>query len=521
MRANIVLIALLVLGAALASCQDVESQPAYETPCTTDIEDSSYDNAYRAVLGFGEGAHAALRLALSDPGRFNVVVALDGPVDMRRLLADLEADLSAFDNWPETPSRDARLARWRDLLGAFGNPLYEDSTSAFYPPGLTAADFSPYEPQTLPGLISPDNPDGSLPTVTIKDASGVAVDFAVAHDLNGNGVRDEGEPVVMQLHEPFTDQNANGWYDIGEPYQDYGLDGVAGTDDTGEDNDTFDYHPRVADWLANDPLALAADASLDLTAGYRQSIYLDALQNNPWNYYTDIVALADLLAARLDGVDEATDEFCITNRLGRYDAFLSDIPALVDPLWFGEKYAFFDLPGGGDDPWSNAADTTRMARWSQALSFLSQRMPNGLYDNKPHESPADWQIYSFYSEALGRDVEFGVGYPAGYFDSSASWKSYPVVYVFHDRDSNISDWYELLVRQGDLANRLLTKQMLLIVVNGSRTLDDGRGFGYYVDQAGDELGGAYGEMVDELFNFVEGSFRVQVDDLSRDEEDDD
>ena len=96
-----------------------------------------------------------------------------------------------------------------------------------------------------------------------------------------------------------------------------------------------------------------------------------------------------------------------------------------------------------------------------------------------------------------------------------------MVYVFHDRGSTISDWYELLVRQGDLANRLLTKQMLLIVVNGSRTLDDGRGFGYYVDQAGGELGGDYGEMVDELFNFVEGTFRVQVDDLNRDEEDDD
>jgi hypothetical protein len=90
LRANTITILLLILAAALAACSSGKTPQPAENACPTQIIDDTYTGSYRAVLGFGEGAQAALRLAFARPGRFNVVAALDGPVDACRLLADFE-----------------------------------------------------------------------------------------------------------------------------------------------------------------------------------------------------------------------------------------------------------------------------------------------------------------------------------------------------------------------------------------------------------------------------------------------
>ena len=105
--------------------------------------------------------------------------------------------------------------------------------------------------------------------------------------MNGNGIRDPGEPIIRNFYEPFADVGADGipsseeegydpvtnpdpagddynyvdnqagtegnWlYDVGEPFEDYGLDGVEGTPqladggyDYGEGNGVFDYNPNL------------------------------------------------------------------------------------------------------------------------------------------------------------------------------------------------------------------------------------------------------------------------------------
>jgi len=166
------------------------------------------------------------------------------------------------------------------------------------------------------------NPDGSLPVITFCDGRGSRdtelefsracdldfngrpdetneglyddpciqnrpVDITFAVDVNGNGLRDPGEPIIRNFFEPFEDVGTDGIasedeegydpitnpdpagddYDFmtnpfgtegnwlrneGEPFDDFGLDGVEGTPqfadggyDFGEGNGTFDYNPNL------------------------------------------------------------------------------------------------------------------------------------------------------------------------------------------------------------------------------------------------------------------------------------
>lgn len=110
----------------------------------------------------------------------------------------------------------------------------------------------------------------------------------LAVDYNGNGKRDYGEPLVINSFERFDDVGTDGcsdefedgkggclkvankaaagtdpnhdnfdllknpggtendfWWEKGEPYRDYGLDGVAGTHDYGEGNGKYDMNPHM------------------------------------------------------------------------------------------------------------------------------------------------------------------------------------------------------------------------------------------------------------------------------------
>ena len=159
------------------------------------------------------------------------------------------------------------------------------------------------------------NPDGSHPVIGFCDGGqsgmspyvdtwsalapgqGVPSNLTLAVDLNGNGVRDPGEPVIRQGEEPYQDTGTDGKADAdesgydplanpdpnqddydfalnpngtendhtweqGEPYQDVGLDGVPGTPqqsaggyDVGEGDGKFTLSAGAAAILAMDPHA--------------------------------------------------------------------------------------------------------------------------------------------------------------------------------------------------------------------------------------------------------------------------
>lgn len=519
MRFNSLWIIALIMVFALAGCTSGDySDDEEDPPCTTTIGDGAFEGPYRIAFGFGEGAHAAARLFLQDPGRFNVLAAMNGPVHARLLLAELDRLLSDYDFWPEGAARAERLDFWRDALAAFGNPLYINESSNYFPPGLDQYDFFGYHDRNLPGMYSPANPSGAIKTVTVRDPSGVPVEFLLAHDLNNNGTRDTGEPIINWLHEPFDDADGDFIRDSDEAFSDLGIDGVANTDDYGEGNGVYDENPMVANWLANDPFTLLTDADIDLTPGYRQSMYFDSLTDDRWGFAEAMGYLPAILESRLAEVARG-DDFCIGNEVGYYDNFLREEARFTEQIWFPEKYVALQLNETDTDQWDEEENAGLLAnRWSHALSLISMRMPNGLYDNVPKESKVVYQIREFYSETFAEYVEFGIGFPAGYFDDESDWKKFPVIYVFHDRDSTIHDWWRLLETQGDLANRELIKQALIVVVDGTRDIDEGRGYGYYVDQMGAEIGGAYGAMVEELIAFVESTYRVQTEEFDRDDD---
>jgi hypothetical protein len=152
-----------------------------------------------------------------------------------------------------------------------------------------------------PSLCDEDNPDYNDlaadydPTATHHRP----VSFALAVDINGNGRRDYAEPIVVNANERWQDVGADGCanayedgtggcfadavphgdgvdvngddydlganprgsegndlYDEGEPYADFGLDGVAeavsGILDYGEGNGHFDYSPSFNEALSRD-----------------------------------------------------------------------------------------------------------------------------------------------------------------------------------------------------------------------------------------------------------------------------
>jgi len=167
------------------------------------------------------------------------------------------------------------------------------------------------------------NPEGKLAVISFCDgarsgagpyANGFApggdepVNVTLAVDRNGNGVRDEGEPVLRNFHEPYDDCGADGIcdrdepgydpqtnpdpagddydyvlhprglegnhrWDPGEPFRDHGLDGVPGTralhvaGDPGEGDGLFTESPGLRRFYQRDPHAMIEGRSTELPAG--------------------------------------------------------------------------------------------------------------------------------------------------------------------------------------------------------------------------------------------------------------
>ena len=167
------------------------------------------------------------------------------------------------------------------------------------------------------------NPDGSKPVISFCDGNQTgespytntwapggqeAMNLALAVDLNDNGIRDEGEPIIRSGHEPYSDCGADGLcdpdepgydpdtnpdpsqddydyvldpnglegnhrWDPGEPFQDVGLDGVPNTaalhvaGDPGEGDGKYTEAPGLSNFYANDAHGMIARRSTQIPGG--------------------------------------------------------------------------------------------------------------------------------------------------------------------------------------------------------------------------------------------------------------
>jgi hypothetical protein len=127
------------------------------------------------------------------------------------------------------------------------------------------------------------NPDGSRPVISFCDGtqngtspyvdtwatpapgSGVPSNLTLAVDLDGNGTRDLGEPVIRQGEEPYEDTGVDGVADADEP----GYDAVANPDPNQDDYD-FQLNPNGTEndhvWEQGEPF---------------QDVGLDGVANTP------------------------------------------------------------------------------------------------------------------------------------------------------------------------------------------------------------------------------------------------
>src|SRR5690349_18503013 len=210
---------------------------------------------YRAITGVSMGAYGALNLGTKHRDLFGTIGALGGPVDLQQLLRDsitdnleVKAQTSlprnvgddfTFDHLPPYPDRDTRISQLQDLVISFGNPFLHNPDPARQ---YLASDS---EPATLRRDDQFDNftlisdPRGFLdggdtnangvrettetPTQPVDvllaaGGSAQALSGGVAGqlvgnrelvDLNGDGIYDVGDGIVVNYSEPFNDTNGN------------------------------------------------------------------------------------------------------------------------------------------------------------------------------------------------------------------------------------------------------------------------------------------------------------------------
>ena len=333
---------LLVLAALVASLVSACGGNSGSGPTVPNMPGGSLQahREYRAIAGISMGAYGAMNLGTKHDDLFGTIASLGGPVDLQQLLRDVVndnlevkpqnaiprnvGDDFTFDHEEPYPGRDTRLSMIKDLVIAFGNPVLhhpdparqylasdsepaqireDDSFGSFTTPsdprgfldggdtnqdGLREVGETPIQPADVLLLAG-----GSLPQIA-SGTTGTDIGGRMIADLNGDGIYDVGEGIVVNYSEPFTDTNGNLVYEpeLGETFQDVGLDGVPGTGDYGEGNGKFDYDPDRANWLAEDPLTrLQGRSAAQIQT---QRIYMDVGTQDQFGFarhYDNFVAM--------------------------------------------------------------------------------------------------------------------------------------------------------------------------------------------------------------------------------------
>lgn len=281
------LLAVLVLSTAACSGRSDDDDgfdPNTPPPPLTD------GTQFRALAGVSMGGYGAMNVGTKHPELFSTIASLGGPIDMVQLLHDVVTDNLevkaqtgalpsqigddfTFDHLAPYPDRDTRVTMIQDLVLSFGNPVLHHADTARQYLAQDSEPASRAQDDQFGAFTAPlsaltdggdENQDGVRQTdetpmlaadvLLVATGSGAAlangspltvVGGRSVADLDGDGIYDVGDGVVVNLSEPFTDANDNLVLDGSETYSDLGLDGVAGTGDFGEGNGQFDYAPIV------------------------------------------------------------------------------------------------------------------------------------------------------------------------------------------------------------------------------------------------------------------------------------
>ncbi len=339
--------------------------------------------------------------------------------------------------------------------------------------------------------------------------------LALAFDLNGNGRRDYGEPIVKNSTERFEDVGTDGCADAkedgnggctasgatgdpnkdnydpdtnplgtendwlredGEPYRDDGLDGVPGTMDLGEGNGRYDLAAGVKKFLAHD--ARSNLRKMDAAARKRLDVLVDGGVRDVFNLGVMSKHLFSLVKAlRSDTtVGQYRDFVEIPGMKDRrsgsfnpWNQLWSRVPRNLEVLYGLDNPSMQDiLNGEGDHVGTPAQAVNRfntMFNWAAATWPSLERPVTPLGGSSASERQ---KIESFDSTSLGAKWEYAIALPPGYDDPANAEKRYPVVLMLHGYGMNAKDFMgtsiitDLFVTDTDVKFR----PMIMLFPNG-------------------------------------------------------
>jgi len=474
--------------------------------------------------------------------------------------------------------RDSYLDLFEDLSRAFGNTLSRNESSPYFAPGLDAAAIARGEdlcahPVVLHGVVDARyNPDGRYPVISFCDgeepvwycrdtarvvdlcaqpdpdqacaAEGGAarastsdhpalhregagvyepcsphrrpVPFALAVDLNGNGRRDYGEPILVQSQEPFEDVGADGcpneredgeggcvsdpaagpfatgiadpngddWHwlhnprgtegnfswDPGEPFEDVGLDGIAATGDHGEGDGRWTEAPGRVGMRARDGRTRMR-TEWSGAQRERMAFYADGGIRDLFNFDVSAsIVFGELAFGRADAA-----AFMGVSALPGAPATDADLAPLKLPVGslprktlflYGDEHADPAQILAGD---GGHAGTTRqiLNRLQLVFRWLSDRWAD--LPDPPADRSSFWSRDSsrtFTSVALGGvERDYAVVLPPGYDDPVNAGVRYPVVFLLHGyggKAAGPGGFHEqLIVMDGAMATGAVRKAIVV------------------------------------------------------------
>ena len=305
-----------------------------------------------------------------------------------------------------------------------------------------------------------------------------AAPILLAYDYNGNGRRDYGEPLVNNSHERWEDvgvdgcadafengsggcnpaasttvtdanhdnydpaANPNGteqsWrYDLGEPFKDFGLDGVASSGDQGEGNGVYDEVDGRRRLFELD--GRTNFKKLEPTAMARLRVLLDGGIHDIFNLGLNARHLFTAVKQARQGL------------VGEYRNF-TDIPGMKDRVsgnfnpwnrsWKGVPKDLITLYGketrsdpevvvGEGDHVGTAEEAS--SRFQIAFNWIAYLWPNAPRPQAVfgQSTPADYRNETYDSQKLGAQWEYAIAIPPGYGDPENANARYPVAYMLH------------------------------------------------------------------------------------------
>lgn len=455
------------------------------------------------------------------------------------------------------------------------------------------------------------NPDGTFPVITFCDGSpqleshspwantwtpqgnNFPMELALAVDYNGNGVRDEMEPIIRAGREPWSDVGTDGVasanepgyapgvnedpagddydpqynptgtegnyrYEQGEPFQDVGLDGVAGTKqqppggwekpgdgyDVGEGDGKFTVARGLQRFWDRDAHSIAARMAKDVPGGElddaalrRIDVFTDGGTRDLFNFVVDAQHLAGAFVGRKRHVTYFSDfnqqpGLDPTNFSGFNPAIVpfDEMPGIILQRYGKIDPTQADIDSGSGQHVGTATEVIDRIR--AGLSFILSRWREPELRTLVLESADDPVDGASQCEILGTcEVEFTtkagrkgpviISLPPGYAHKAQQDRRYPVVYALHgygqepDGLSAATGIIRTFMNQSaDSMETRMPKAILVFVDGRCRVGPSGKAEcirGTFFGQSPMEQGAKMEDFWLELMEYMEKNYRTMPD----------